>query len=184
MFYKKIKTVLDLIAAKLKTNVKESEIIDIQKKIDTVLVPLQAIKDTFEPVINKIKAQMAKEKMVQSSKSKSPVPNRQPPPKIPVMPITPSSNQSNDRLRGQTPVRRPSIEKSKSITKISPVVAKVSPMKTQPPKDNSWKSENVTENQLKQRYFTRKEKALAMIEEYKRKIFELKKTKFENKIII
>ena len=166
----------------MKTKVKEAEVPEIQKKLDTVMAPLKAIKDTFEPIIKKLKEQeMAKAHPPHPPSLKSKSPNKVPPPKQNVMPIIQNSI-GQDKIK-QLQVRRGSIDKSKSpirgtTPKESPKEKREEKSKS-PSQEEGWKSDNIMENQLKQRYFTRKEKSMNLIDEYKNKIFDLKRTKFE-----
>jgi len=178
MYAKKIKAVIDLIEKKLKSKLKESELNELKVKTEAIQKTLQTFKETLEPIAKKIKAQQAipiKTAQPQTGISKLPIAKT-------AIPITPSGNSALDRLKSNPVPRNSQHSAEISKTKKNEEKAQKETEKTGKSvgtKDQTWKSENVTETQLKARYFSRKEKSIEKIHEIKKKIFNLKVRKFE-----
>lgn len=186
-----LKTVMDLIAAKIKSKLKEQELPELLAKAEAVYKTLLTLKETLEPIARKFKAPAP----APPKPTGVPAPTKVPPPKPTGMPLTPSTGTLTDKLKTQATKNEPSFpndnltkgiaipnsQKSPLPTKAntSPQSASKQPAPRPVVKDETWRSENATENQLKQRYNARKEKANDKITEIKKRIFNLKMRKFE-----
>lgn len=189
--FSQLKTVMDLIAAKIKSKLKEQELAELLAKAEAVLKTLLTLKETLEPIAKKFKAPAP----APPKPTGTQIPTKLPPPKPPGMPLTPGTGTLTDKLKIQASKNDLSAPNSsltkgiaiphntKSPTPTRPGATPQSASKTNPPrpvaKDETWRSENATENQLKQRYNARKEKANEKITDIKKRIFNLKLRKFE-----
>lgn len=170
---------MDLIEKKLKSKLKESEINELKIKTETIQKTLQTFKESLEPIAKKIKAQQTiapKTVTIPINTSKfAPVKN--------AIPLIASGTSTLDRLKANAvpKISQNSVEKFKKTGNLEEINPKESEKngKKVGTKDQTWKSENVTETQLKARYFSRKEKSMEKIHEIKKKIFNLKVRKFE-----
>ena len=169
---------MDLIEKKLKTKLKESEINELKIKTETIQKTLQTFKESLEPIAKKIKAQQTippKTVTIPINVSKFAQDKN-------AIPLIVSGNSTLDRLKvnavAKVSQNQVDISKNRKIHENNPK-EKEKIEKSVGTKDQTWKSENVTETQLKARYFSRKEKSMEKIHEIKKKIFNLKVRKFE-----
>lgn len=198
---------MNAINTKLKSKLKETEVAELKTKAEAVLKTLQTLKTKLEPIDKKIKAQMAQgptpapgavlqrgstlnPKFPGMSKSPTmPINNGAQPPapkmKAPLEDFyDEADNKPANALMG-TQVPNPDLLKPVGPALGTPAPAHtvsakgLNSVKPPIPQGEQWRAGNATENQLKQRYYARKEKSMEKIIEIKKKIFNLKIRKYE-----